>query len=213
MLGDSSFIKLSSFRTAHDACAAQSSYQSCHLWRCILGASAAGPLHPFARSECFPGQLWLHYPSWQCPLQKMATNIDKLFMHIRSNWHAHTAVRNSSETNPKHVQLGFDIFGLWASAVDLLLSLCQANPLLEWSPWWGDPLWSIRPLAPIPVMTLSSDPVNCSYLRSTYLVCVSKTAVRHPGFGGRENSWLIVALPAVLLDCSMYWDIWGLSPH
>jgi hypothetical protein len=54
LLGDSIFIKLSSFRTAHDACAAQSSYQSCHLWRCILGASAAAG--PFA--QYFPdGQL------------------------------------------------------------------------------------------------------------------------------------------------------------
>ena len=67
---------------------------------------------------------------------------DELCILDQSNWHAHIAVRNSSETNPKHLQLGFDIFGLWTLAVDLLLSLCQANPLLEWSPMMG---WSTNP--------------------------------------------------------------------
>lgn len=174
LLGDSIFIKLSSFRTAHDACAAQSSYQSCHLWRCILGASAAAG--PFAQYSP-DGQLWLyHYPSWQCPLQNKTG--DELCILDQSNWHAHIAVQNSSETNPKHVQLGFDIFGLWTLAVDLLICCYRcAKQILCWSDplWWGDPLIHLS------ISTHTRDDfiitsVNYSYPRATYLVCVSKKA-------------------------------------
>ena len=115
---------------------------------------------------------------------------DELCILDQSNWHAHIAVRNSSETNPKHVQLGFDIFGLWTLAVDLLLSLCQANPLLEWSPMMG---WSTDPF----VSTHTRDDfiitsVNYSYPRATYLVCVSKKAAP-PGVwwqGQLSFAWL-----------------------